>query len=75
MNKFDIFKEVADEEMLEIYKDILRSRELGIRPRSLDNEYTHKIMEITHMDLGNAAKFTQELFFDEVAKRYFADRI
>ena len=36
MDKFELFKDISDEEMLEIYKDILDSKEMGVRPRSLD---------------------------------------
>jgi len=36
MDKFKIFAEVSDEKLLELYENILESKELGIRPRSLD---------------------------------------
>ena len=36
VDKFKLFKDISDEEMLEMYKDILGSKEIGVRPRSLD---------------------------------------
>lgn len=36
VDNFKLFKDISDEEMLEMYKDILGSKEIGVRPRSLD---------------------------------------
>jgi hypothetical protein len=68
---FEIFKSVSDEELCEIFKDILKSEELGIRPRSLD-EYSQKLKEMCKFDmLPQAFKFAEELYYREIAKRYF----
>ena len=68
---FSIFATVSDENLAVIYKDILRSREEGLRQRQLD-PYARQLMEICHYDMiGQASDFAKELFFDEVAKRYF----
>ena len=62
----------SDGNLAVIYKDILRSREAGLRPRTLDS-YARQLMEICHYDMiGQANDFAKELFFDEVAKRYFS---
>ena len=37
VDNFKLFKDISDEEMLEMYKDILGSKEMGLRPRSLDS--------------------------------------
>ncbi len=71
MNKFKIFADVSDEKMLELYKDILGSKELGLRCRSLDS-YAQQIKEICHFEmLSQAINFVTELFYEEVAMRYF----
>lgn len=71
MENFNIFKNVSDEEMLEIYKDILGSRVLGMRPRTLD-DYAYQIKEKCHFEvLSQATKFAVDLFYEEVASRYF----
>lgn len=35
MDNFKLFNGISDEEMLEIYKNILGSKEMGVCPRSL----------------------------------------
>lgn len=71
---FELFKDVSDEEMLEIYKDILCSKEIGIRPRSLD-PYAKRIKEICHFEmLSQATNFIIEIFYEEIAMRYFRNK-
>lgn len=71
MDIFKLFKDISDEEMLEIYKDILGSKEVGLRPRSLDS-YAKQLKETCRFEmLSQATKFAIELFYEEVAMRYF----
>lgn len=71
MDNFKIFENVSDEDMMEMYKDILESKESGIRPRSLD-KYANEIKEKCHFEmLSQASNFVIELFYEEVALRYF----
>lgn len=71
MDIFEIFAGVPDKEMFEIYKDILSGEEAGLRPRSLD-PYAKQLKEICHFEmLSQSTKFAVELFYEEIAKRYF----
>lgn len=71
MRKFDIYALTDDTKMLEIYKDITGSEELGISPTSL-NEYTEKIKEICNFETKSQAMgIAKELFYKETAKRYY----
>ena len=71
MDNFKLFKDISDEEMLEMYKDILGSKEMGLRPRSLDS-YAKQLKETCRFEmLSQAANFVIELFYEEVAMRYF----
>lgn len=70
-NVFDLFCNTTDEEMLIIYKDVLKSADEGLRARSLDS-FSLKLKEICHFEMmSQAASFEEELFFKEIAKRYF----
>ena len=71
MNKFEIFVNVSDKEMCEIYKDIVESKEAGLRPRNLDS-YAKQIKEICRFEMfSEATDFVIELFYEEIAIRYF----
>lgn len=71
MDNFKLFKDISDEEMLEMYKDILGSKEMGVRPRSLD-PYAKKLKETCRFEmLSQATNFVIEIFYEEVAMRYF----
>lgn len=67
----NLFESVTDNELKNIYKDIQSAKEEGLRPRILDS-YIKKIREIYPLDIGEGWKFTEQLFFEEVARRYFA---
>lgn len=71
VDNFKLFKDISDEEMLEMYKDILDSKEMGVRPRSLD-PYAKKLKETCRFEmLSQATNFVIEIFYEEVALRYF----
>ncbi len=68
---FDIFKDTSDDELKSIYNDILKSEEDGLRAKSLDF-YAENLREICKFKMfAQAASFAKELFYEEVAKRYF----
>ena len=68
---FDIFDNVSDIELKNIFEDIAESRNCGNRPRSLDSYY-NEVMNLCKMKtIGEAIPLTDRLFYDEVAKRYF----
>lgn len=71
VDNFKLFKNISDEEMLEMYKDILGSKEMGVRPRSLD-QCARKLKETCGFEmLSQATNFVIEIFYEEVAMRYF----
>ena len=73
VDNFKLFKDVSNEEMLEMYKDILGSKEIGMRPRSLDT-YAKKLKETCHFEmLSQGTNFAIEIFYEEVALRYFTN--
>lgn len=71
MNMFDIFKNTSDNELKIIYNDILKSEYEGIIPKSL-NIYAKKLEDICKFEIpAQAINLAKELFFKEIAKRYF----
>jgi signal transduction histidine kinase len=66
----NIFYKAADEELVEIYKDYLGSKQIGMSVASL-KPYADQIKEdIRHIELWNCLKLAEQYFFEEVAKRY-----
>ena len=58
-------------EILEnIYKEIKNSKEEGLRPRILDS-YIQEVRSVYPLSVSEGWKFTEQLFLEEVAKRYF----
>ena len=70
---FELFNGVSDGELKGIYKDILKSEKDGLRPKSLDS-YAKKLQKICKFEVfSKSIDFTKELFYKEIAKRYFAE--
>lgn len=70
---FELFNGVSDGELKEIYKDIKKSEKDGLRPKSLDS-YAKKLQKICKFEVfSQSIDFTKELFYKEIAKRYFAE--
>ena len=67
---FELFNGVSDGELKDIYKDIKKSEKDGLRPKSLDS-YAKKLQKICKF--AQSIDFTKELFYKEIAKRYFAE--
>lgn len=69
---FELFNGVSDGELKDIYKDIKKSEKDGLRPKSLDS-YAKKLQKICKFEVfSQSIDFTKELFYKEIAKRYFA---
>lgn len=69
---FELFKGASDYELKNIYEDILKSEKDGLRPKSLDS-YAKKLQKICKFEMfSQSIDFTKELFYKEIAKRYFA---
>lgn len=70
---FELFNGVSDGELKGIYKDILKNEKDGLRPKSLDS-YAKKLQKICKFEVfSQSIDFTKELFYKEIAKRYFAE--
>ncbi len=73
----NVFLNAPDEELKEIYKDYLGSKELGIGVSSF-KEYARKINKeyLSQVDypLGMTMNLVERMFFDEIANRYFKER-
>ena len=70
---FELFNGVSDGELKGIYKDILKSEKDGLRSKSLDS-YAKKLQKICKFEVfSQSIDFTKELFYKEIAKRYFAE--
>ena len=70
---FELFNGVSDGELKGIYKYILKSEKDGLRPKSLDS-YAKKLQKICKFEVfSQSIDFTKELFYKEIAKRYFAE--
>lgn len=70
MNNLDIFKDLDYETMKNIYQNILAKREEGLRPKCLDG-YIKKVQAIYPLTFGEAWKYTESLFWEEIGRRYF----
>ena len=70
---FELFNGVSDGELKGIYKDILKREKDGLRQKSLDS-YAKKLQKICKFEVfSQSIDFTKELFYKEIAKRYFAE--
>lgn len=67
----ELFNNVQDSELKDIYEEILSARKDGLRPRCLD-PYINKVRETYPLSVGEAWRYTEGLFWEEVAKRYFS---
>ncbi len=71
MSRVEVFRDVDFEELKHIYEEILKGREEGLRPRCM-NKYIEKVRAVyTTMNFGEAWRHTENLFWDEIGRRYF----
>lgn len=66
----ELFKGVDDTELKHIRDEIYKGREEGLRPRLLD-PYIQKVRKIYSFTIVDAWKYVEQLFWEEVARRYF----
>ena len=69
----NVFSGLTLEELKVLYAGILEAREEGIRPRILD-EYIRQIKEKYPLSFGEAWRDTEQLFWEEIAKRFFDNK-
>lgn len=71
LSQLMIFEDLSYEELKNIYEDMLAAAKEGLRPRSL-NPYIQRVKEqFHHATIADAWKYTEELFYDEVSRRFF----
>lgn len=71
MSQLMIFEDLTYEELKKLYEDMLEAANEGLRPRSLD-PYIQRVKEQFHyVTIADAWKCTEELFYDEVSRRFF----
>lgn len=69
----NLFDGVKQEELRKLYSAILLADKAGMRPKELD-VYIEQIREqAPTMDVADAWKMAEGFFYEEVAKRYFAE--
>lgn len=68
------FEDKTDNNLKSIYEEILIAREEGLRPRILD-PYIQKVRDTYNLSVLEGWKFTEQLFWEEVAKRYFENKV
>ncbi len=67
----NIFSDTTNIQLLEIYKDIIGSKELGIMPTTL-RPFAERIKERYSLSTtGEALSFALDYFYKEVAFRFF----
>ena len=68
------FNNETKETLENIYKEIKNSKEEGLRPRILDS-YIQEVRSVYSLSVSEGWKFTEQLFLEEVAKRYFESEL
>lgn len=68
--KDNIFSNLTVQELKDINIDRLTAKEAGLRPRSFD-PYIEKIRKIYPLAIAEAWTFVEDLFFEEICKRFF----
>ena len=64
------FENRTDEELKIIYKEILKTRQEGLRLRILDS-YIQDVRCVYPFTVSEGWKCIEQLFWEEVARRYF----
>lgn len=68
----ELFQNVDDTEMKNLYEAILRAREEGLRARELDPYITKVVERYPSLTFGEAWRMVEPVFFEEVTRRYFS---
>lgn len=68
--KDNIFSNLTVQELKDINIDRLTAKEAGLRPRSFD-PYIEKIRKIYLLTVAEAWTFVEDLFFEEICKKFF----
>lgn len=69
----NVFSGLTLEELKVLYAGILEAREEGLRPRILD-KYIRQVQAKYPLSFGEAWKYTEQLFWEEIAKRFFDNK-
>lgn len=65
------FKGLSKEEMKRLYEDRKQAQEQGLRPRSFD-PFIKEVQNNFMMSFGDAWRYTDTVFLEEIAQKYFA---
>ena len=66
----NVFENESYDVLKTVYNDILTAREEALRPHSLD-KYIEQGMEAYPLSLGDAWRYTENMFWEEIGRRYF----
>lgn len=69
----NVFENESYETLKSLYNDILKEREEGLRPHSLDT-YIEQVQKTYPLTMGEAWRYTENMFWEEVGRRYFAEK-
>lgn len=68
----EIFSRLTKDELRCINEDRIKSKQEGVRPRSFDS-YIRDIRNVYPLTVGEGWSFAENLFFEEIAKRFFEE--
>ena len=66
----NVFENESYDVLKTVYNDILTAREEALRQHSLDT-YIEQVMEAYPLSLGDAWRYTENMFWEEIGRRYF----
>ena len=66
----NIFENESYETLKSLYNDILKEREEGLHPHSLD-KYIEHVQKEYSLTMGEAWRYAENMFWEEVGRRYF----
>lgn len=67
----NVFESVSQQELKSLYENLIKSKELGIRPTLFD-PYVKRLKDLCNFNaFSDATDFVISLFYQEVARRYF----
>lgn len=71
MGLVNIFFDLSDKELLEIYNDMKENAKLGFSSKRI-REFAQKYKDIINFEtLSQSISFTEKMFYEEVAERFF----
>lgn len=69
----NVFENESYETLKVLYDDILKEREEGLRPHSLD-KYIDQVQKVYPLTMGEAWRYAENMFWEEIGRRYFVEQ-